>query len=99
MVRMTFEPRVVDPFDTSVLLQESRDLERAFVLMTDAQRECLHSAKQQERCMRIHRSAQVVELVLYLFDQVGAANARPAYDVRMAVQVLCAAVQRKIEAS
>src|SRR5438552_11864342 len=97
MVRMTLESRVIHPCDLRMLLQKVREPHRAFVLMAHAHRQCLHSAMEQETCMRIERSAEVPEFTIDPFDQFRASDDRAGDDVGMSIEVFRATMERKVE--
>ena len=58
VIRVALEPGIVHPRDRAMLLEQSRNLERAFILMAHAHRERLHPAMQQEACVRIEARRQ-----------------------------------------
>src|SRR5260370_29811460 len=98
MVRMTFQPRIVDPAYRTMLFHPARDLERTFVLMAHAHRERLHPAMKQEACVRIENPAQMVQRMRYAFDKLRAPDHRAGDDIGVSVEILGAAMFRQIEA-
>src|ERR1700732_5402405 len=98
MPRMRLETGVIHPRDPRVPLEKLRDFERALVLVAHPEREGLESPAEQERRVRIERTAEVVGLVPDALDQLRAACDRARNDVRVAVQILGGTVDRKVEA-
>src|SRR2546421_2792532 len=86
MARMRLETGVIDARDPRVVFEKARDPERAVVLVAHPEGERLQSAAEQERRVRVQRSAEVVGLVPDALDQLGTACDRARHDVRMAVQ-------------
>src|SRR6185295_1574542 len=97
MARMALEPRIVDPPHPGSRRQESRDPQRALVLMAHPQGERLQTAVEQEAGVRVERAAEEVGPVTDLLDELGAADHRSRHDIPTAVQILGAAVERQVE--
>src|ERR1700732_1408501 len=98
MIRVALEAGIVYPRDRAMLLEPSRNLERTLILMAHAHGERLHPAMQQEARVRIEAAAKMVLRMRDALDQVRAPDHRARDDIGMAVQILGAAVQRKVEA-
>src|SRR5437879_1105091 len=55
--------------------------------------QCLHSAVQQETCMRVETAAQVVQPMLDFAYHLRTSNDRTRNYVRVSIQVFCPAVK------
>src|SRR5256885_11260775 len=69
MARMRLETGVIDARDRRVVFEKARDPERAVVLVAHPEGERLQSAAEQERRVRVQRSAEVVGLVPDALDR------------------------------
>src|SRR5258708_38159631 len=52
---------------------------------------------QQKACVRIHRSAEMAQRPTNFFDQIDAPDHRSGDNIRMAVEILRATMERQIE--
>src|SRR5713226_9657324 len=98
MTAMALKPGVIHLCDRAMLLEKTRNLERTLVLITHPKRQRFHPPMQQKTSVRIERATKMVQLVRDSLHQVGPPNYRAGDDIRMAIQVLGATVERKIEA-
>src|SRR2546429_18011 len=73
MARMRLETGVIDARERRVAFEKPRDPERTVVLVAHPEGEGLQSAAEQERRVRVQRSAEVVGLVPDALDQLGTA--------------------------
>src|ERR1700743_1546205 len=97
MARMTFEARVVHPRHGRMRLQKPRNCEGALILMPDSECQRLEAPVEQKRSVRVHRTAQVIQLVRDLLNQHSRPRNSATNDIRVAVQILRRAVYRQIE--
>src|SRR6185295_14641825 len=92
VARMAFEPRIVDASDGSMTREKPCDLQRALVLIAHPQGQRFQPAAEEKCRVRIHRAAQMIELVPDALDHFAAPGDGAGDDVRMAVQIFRRAV-------
>src|SRR5213594_2579550 len=89
VLRIAWESWIVDFGNCSVSLQEAGDLHGVLIVLSDTERQSLHSSVQEKCCVRVQAASQVIEAMSNLLNQSLLSNHGSSDDVGVAVQILC----------
>src|SRR5713101_1854563 len=97
MTRMARQPCVSNARNGILPFEKLRYLQRAFVLVSHPHGQRLQASTQQKARMRIQAAAEMVQEMRDLIYKVAASDYSAGYDVVVAAEVFCGAVESEIK--